>query len=112
MKRSILKNIGALGLAAIFCFACSPNDSVKNQASESPKDNNAAANDKTAEAVSSSSSASSSPCANRFYPVANGLKRNYNNTLGGKSTLTMEYKDGDAGFTEVTSLKDVTVKHE
>ncbi|HXG82829.1 MAG TPA: hypothetical protein VNI84_02285 [Pyrinomonadaceae bacterium] len=67
--------------------------------------------EKASETVSSSSSSSSSPCANRFYPVKNGLRRNYDNTVGGKSSQTMEYKDGDAGFTEVTALKDITVKH-
>jgi len=35
MNRSLLKNIGTLGLAAIFCFGCSPGDSVKNPSSES-----------------------------------------------------------------------------
>ena len=35
MKLSILKNICAVGLAAVFCFGCSPADSVKNPSSES-----------------------------------------------------------------------------
>ena len=112
MRLSILKNIGTVGLAAVFCFGCSPADTVKNQTPETSRTgdtaNNKTANNKNSEAISSSSS---SPCANRFYPVVNGLKRNYNNTIGGKTTETMEYKDGDANFTEVTSLKDTTVKH-
>ena len=112
MKRSILKNICAVGLATVFCFGCSPADSVKNQTPETSRTsdtaNNKTANNKNSE---TSSSSPSSPCANRFYPVVNGLKRNYDNTIGGKTTETMEYKDGDANFTEVTSLKDTTVKH-
>jgi hypothetical protein len=106
MKLSILKNIGALGLAAVFCFGCSPADSVKNQTPETSRTSDTASG-KTSETTISSAS----PCANKFYPVVNGLKRNYNNTIGGKTTGTMEYKDGDANFTEVTSLKDTTVKH-
>ncbi len=35
MKRSILKNICAVGLATVFCIACSSADSVKNPSSES-----------------------------------------------------------------------------
>ena len=35
MKLSILNNIGTVGLAAVFCFGCSPGDSVKNPSSES-----------------------------------------------------------------------------
>lgn len=104
MSITISKKIGAVALAAVFCFGCSAADSVKTQDSEEAK--NSPANNQTSAAVSSSS-----PCANRFYPVKNGLQRNYNNTIGGKSTQTMEYKDGDAGFTEVTRLKDTTVKH-
>jgi hypothetical protein len=104
MRISILKNIGVIGLATVFCFGCSSIDSVKNQSSE-PSKNKDAATSNTSEA------ASSSPCANRFYPVKNGLKRNYDNTIGGKTALTMEYKDGDTSFTEVTALKDVNVRH-
>jgi len=112
MKLSILNNIGTVGLAAVFWFGCSPGDSAKTQIPETSRTsdtaNNKTANNKNSEAISSSPS---SPCANRFYPVVNGLKRNYNNTIGGKTTETMEYKDGDANFTEVTSLKDTTVRH-
>ena len=69
--------------------------------------NSGAANDKTAE-----TSLPSSPCANRYYPVKNGLRRNYDNTVGGsRTTLTMEYTDGAGSFTEVTTVKDVNVKH-
>ncbi len=35
MKLSILKNICAVGLATVFCIACSSADSVKNPSSES-----------------------------------------------------------------------------
>ena len=111
MKFLILKKVGAVGLAAVFCFSCSAIDSAKNQSFETSKTGNAAG-DKTADGKTSETvSSTSSPCANRFYPVANGLKRNYDNTVGSDTLMTMEYKDGDASFTEVTTLKDITVKH-
>ena len=105
MKKSILK-IGSIAFAAAFCFGCLSADTVHKPISETSK-NDDAASGKTSETTTSSAS----PCANKFYPVKNGVKRNYNNTIGGKTAITTEYKDGDANFTEVTSLKDTTVKH-
>ena len=108
MKVSSLKTIGfLLALAAIvYLPGCSADDSSKKQIPEAPLNNNALIN-KSAE----SSSATLSPCANRYYPVKNGRERNYDNTVGGKTTLTMEYTDGAPSFTEVTTIKDVNVKH-
>jgi len=104
MRISILKKIGTIGLATVFCFGCSSADSVNNQSASAPKNKDATKN-------KTSQTALSAPCTNRFYPVKNGLKRNYDNTIGGKSSQTMEYLDGDASFTEVTVSKDTTVKH-
>ncbi len=71
-------------------------DSVKNQSSTTAQ-NGEATSDKTPE----NSATSLSPCANRFYPVKNGWRRNYDNTVGNKSSQTEEYKDGDASFDEI-----------
>jgi hypothetical protein len=104
MKVSTLKNISVIGLAIVFCFGCSAISSLEKKVAETSKNNETVAN-KSPESVSSS------PCSNRFYPVEDGLKRNFDNTIGGKTTQTMDYKVGDSTFTEVTALKDITVKH-
>ena len=110
MQMTIIKRFGAVGLAALFCFGCSAIDSARRSSSEAARQDapktNTAANVNATEKV-----AAVSPCANRFYPVKSGLKRNYKNTVGGDTSQTMEYADGAAQFTEVTTLKGVTVKH-
>ncbi len=104
MKISRLKNTSIIGLVIVFCFGCSAINSLEKKVAETSKTDETATN-KSPETVALS------PCSNRFYPVENGLKRNYDNTVGGKTTQTMEYKTGDSTFTEVTALKDITVKH-
>lgn len=105
MKIPILIKTISVGLAAVFCFGCSSLNPLQKQNSQTSENKVATAN-KTSE-----TSSKTSLCVNKFYPVKNGLKRNYDNKIGGKTKMTMEYKDGDASFTEVTTLKDVTVKH-
>ena len=105
MKTLIFNKMSSVGLAAIFCFGCSSLNPMQKQTSQT-SENKDTATGKTAE-----TSLPKSPCTNKYYPVKDGFKRNYDNKVGGKTTLTMEYKEGDASFTEVTTLKDVTVKH-
>lgn len=107
MKILITKRFSAAALAALFCIGCSTSDSTPKPVSD-PVSTAAASptNGATAEKTTAAS-----PCANRYFPVKNGLKRNYKNTVGGDTAQTMEYADGAAQFTEVTTLKGVVVKH-
>lgn len=105
MKSLILNKILSVGLAAFLCFGCSSLNPLSKQTSQTSE------NKDTANVKVSETNAPKSPCVNKFYPVKDGFKRNYDNTVGGKTALTMEYKEGEASFTEVTTLKDVNVKH-
>lgn len=107
METAIIKKIGAVGLAAGLCFGCSAIDSARKNGSE-PAKNDAP---KSSATPAETTAAVASPCANRYFPVKNGLKHNYRNTIGGDTSQTMEYTDGAAQFTEVTTLKEVTVRH-
>ncbi len=108
MKTTIIKKVGAVGLAAGLCFGCSAIDSARRSSSEAARDEAA----KTNSAIPEKVAATGSPCANRFYPVKNGLKHNYRNSIGGSDTSqTIEYADGAAEFAEVTTLKGVNVRH-
>lgn len=108
IKTVIIGKIGAVGLAAGLCFGCSALDSARRSSSDAARQDAARTNSAAPEEVA----ATTSPCANRFYPVKNGLKHNYRNSIGGGDTAqTMEYTDGAAEFTEVTTLKGVNVRH-
>lgn len=104
--KTIIGKISVIGLAAGLCFGCSAIDSARRSSSNATREDAPKANTATTEKI-----AAVSPCANRFYPVKNGLKHNYKNTIGGDTSQTMEYTDGAAEFTEVTTLKGVNVRH-
>lgn len=101
MKISNFKFLSSAALLVVFIFGCSKNSNT-NQNSQTSVNENSAVSQKTGTA---------SPCANKYYPVRDGLVKNYKNTLGGDTRQKIEYADGAAEFTEVMTLKDINVKH-
>lgn len=102
MKSSFLKKAGVIGLATVFSFGCSLTDSAKSPVSNSTQ---------SGAPSGKGSTANSTECLNRYYPVKNGLQRNYKMSLGGTTSMKMEFKDGEDGFTEVTKVDDATINH-
>lgn len=103
MKIQTSKKLIAAVLTAAFCFGCSTNSIEKQTGETAQNANQASANSPAVSAAS--------PCANKFYPVKDGLKKNYKNAVGGDTAQVMEYADSAAQFTEVMTLKDINVKH-
>ena len=104
----------AIVLLFAFCFAsCAKFETNGGKSSSSALEKGAVNSATATNETASSETAKNSPCANKFYPVKNGAVKRYKNSVGGSDTkIAQEYKDGDAGFTEITTIGQITVTHQ
>ena len=106
-------NLKNLALVVILCFSgfgCSMIDSLRNPAGQANQAANTAPATDTP--VGSITAASTSPCVNKYNPVADGAIRNYKMSGGGKDAkFVQSYTTSASNFTEELTIGTTTVKH-
>lgn len=107
-----VRNLILLGSIGLLCLGCSAIDKFRGGAA--PEANNGSTNStSTTSSPSSSPGAKTSPCTNKYSPVADGAVKTYKMSAGGKDTkIVQAYTSGSSEFSEETTVGGTTVKHE
>lgn len=110
MNTPNLKTLAFVGILCFSGFGCSMIDSLRKPAGETSNTVNTAPATNTATDTKTSTAAS--PCMNKYNPVADGAKRNYKMSGGGKDAKFVQtYQAGASDFTEEMTIGSTTVKH-
>lgn len=110
MKMQNFKNLVLVGLLCFSGFGCSMIESLrKSDGGNSSVGNTAPLANKSDDSKTSSAT---SPCSNKYNPVADGAKRNYKMSVGGKdANYVQRYTSGAANFTEEMTMGTLKVTH-